>query len=123
MKVKFSADSVIIPEWQNNRKQPEAEQVKVRLKSLNTQNLMIVLDAIQGEEGKSNRATQLLALTGVLREHATIENLEDDDGPVDVLRALNVPFYMGLCGEIVTGLANASMPNETDEKNSETQPA
>lgn len=123
MKVKFSTDTSFIPSWKGNKELSEADRVTVRLKALNTQNLLIVLDAIQGEDGKAGRTHQLVALADVLKEHATIVNLTDDDGPVDMVRALNIPFYMGLIGEIVTELANASMPNEDDSKNSETQPA
>lgn len=127
MKVKFSLVSEFTPEWNDNKKLPEAEQCKATLKTLESMDLLELADALerQGLEGEVDTSTMsskdiksLLSETGrLLPKYVTIEGIEGDDGPVTLEQIVTYPDFMELAVELLMKLANISQPNEGDVKN------
>lgn len=119
MKVKFSKTSEFTPTWRGNDKLPPAEQVKVKLNVLSFNDLLQIMDEFQKKDGGGKpdaRAIAALSATLIPR-YATIENLEDDNGPMTAEAIVQYPSFMDLMTEILVQLSTVSMPGDKDEKN------
>lgn len=124
MKVKFSLVTEYIPEWNENRELPEAEQCKASLKTLESMDLLELADALerQGVDGEvdSTKMTatdikSLLSETGrLLPKYVSIEGIEGDDGPITIEQVVTYPDFMQLAVELLMELANISQPTEED---------
>lgn len=132
MRVKFSKSVEYIPEWKKNRDLPEAEQVRVTIKPMKMQDLMVLLDdlqraaadgqlAVTDAEAPSNvvKIKELLKSSGhLLPRYATVHNLfNGDDEPVGIEDVVDYPHFMGLAAEVLSYLAARAMPNEEERKN------
>lgn len=138
MKVHFSRLVDYTPVWNGNRDLPEAEQCKCKLKPMETDDLINLMDQLQSaaggevdresltalaESGNISRMKEMLEACGdLIPKYTEIEGLEDVSGPVSPEDLVKYPYYMELSAEILGELANISMPSEVEEKNSEPQP-
>jgi hypothetical protein len=127
MKVKFSLTREFVPEWQDNRELPDAEQCKCQMKTLESMDLLELADALerQGLEGTVDTGKMsakdiklLLEETGrLLPKYVTVENLEGDEGQVTLEQIVTYPDFMELAVELLMQLANISQPTDDDVKN------
>lgn len=126
MKHKFSRKVRYIPEWNDNRTLPEAEQVVVEIQPLKVADLLSLVDALGGvgvagnaDALKSADISRVVTSCGhLLPQYVTIERLEDDDGPVTASDIITYPTYLGLATELLMQCASVSMPSESAEGNS-----
>lgn len=124
MKVKFSKTVEYIPTWRGNAGLAPAEQIKVQLNVLQFNDLLQIMEEFQkkGADGKPDaRAVSSLAMN-LLPRYATIQNLEDDSGPMTMEQIVQYPSFMDLSTELLGKLSEISMPGDRDEKNLVTQP-
>lgn len=127
MKVAFSLTSEYTPEWNDNKKLPEAEQAKATLKTLESMDLLELADSLerQGVSGEVDTdklspadIKALLAETGrLLPKYVTIAGIEGDEGPITIEQIITYPDFMALAVELLMELANISQPTEEDLKN------
>lgn len=137
MKVSFSREVSYIPTWNGNDKLPKEEQITVLLKPLHTGDLITLMDTMQSSTGGKvdqesltalgennvNQLAELIDACGnLIPKHCTINNLEDETGPVTAENIVQFPYYMELSAELLAQLGDISMPNEVEEGNSEPQP-
>ncbi len=131
MKIAFSREVKYIPDWNGNKSLPENEQCTAILIPLQMSDLVGLVEVIQefegGEDGEvkvpMEKAVGVLGKINHLKDNITINNLEDESGPVTSDDIVKFPRFMGLTMELYNQLAAISMPNEDDEKNSNAQPA
>lgn len=127
MKYKFSRTIPYIPEWNGNRGLPAPDQIKVTIKPLTVEKLLLLMDALgdmkDGQVNNTQIGAVLKEVGHLLPEHIGIVGLEDTDGPVNVQDIITFPAYMGLATELLMQMASASMPTEGAEGNSERPPA
>ena len=138
MKVAFSRAVDYTPEWRGNRDLPEQERCKIILKPLEMADLVLLMDKLQEASGGTVDQESLTALAEattteqirglidtcgeLVPTHCEVINLEDASGNISAEDIVRFPFYMELTAELLSELANISMPNEEEEKNSEPQP-
>lgn len=128
MKHRFSRTINYIPEWNDNRALPAPDQIRVTIKPLTVEKLLLLMDALGGvkADGQLNNTqigNVLKEVGHLLPEHVGIVNLEDADGPVSVTDIITYPVYMGLATELLMHMASVSMPGEQAEGNSARPPA
>jgi hypothetical protein len=137
MKLKFSKNVLFIPAWEGNLELHPSEQISMRLKPVEFEDLMLIMDAMGGskvmeaykEDGvdgaqKMLDATALLkAVKGIIPKYTSeLTNLNGEEGPLTINDIVVYPNFMGLAIEIIMKLTNISMSSEETEKNSEGQP-
>ena len=128
MKVNFSKEQVFIPTWNENDGLPKKDQVKVTLKPLKMGDLINLMDALQGlqNSGKDNDVDAIRSMIDsvghLLPEYCELGNLSHEQGEVNISELCEYPFFFELAAEILTALANMSMPSEDDTKNLSEQP-
>lgn len=141
MKVKFSNEVTFIPTWKGNDTATEANQFRVIVKPLEMNDLIDLLDVLGsvdkdklasvGDEPSEENAKEALDQSKemlkqcghLVPKYCKVENLEGENGPVSIQDVVTYPFFMQLSIEILMQMAVISMPTETDEKNSDQQPA
>lgn len=119
MKVKFTKNVSFTPKWRGNDTLPPADQFVVQLQGMNFADLMDTVGSFPTATDDANMQTLKLsvAFAKYLPKYAVFEKLEDNDGPVNVERVVDVPFYAELAVEVLMKLINISTPSEADEKN------
>ena len=137
MKVQFSREVEFTPSWNGNKHLPDDEKIIVTLKPLEMEDLIKLMDTLQEASGGEIDRESLTAVSGqniggirllitacgdLIPRYCEIDGLEDDSGPVLTKEIVKFPYYMELCAEILSELAEVSMPNEVEEKNLEPQP-
>lgn len=125
MKAKFSKRIKYIPEFDGNRQLPEGEQAVCWIKPLNMNDLLNLMDALQ--TANVEEETGMKELIGQFGElvpkYVELQNMTDEDGDaIDSNTIISYPFFLGLAGEILGEMAQVSMPDEEEIKNSNTQP-
>jgi hypothetical protein len=129
MKIKFSRAVSFVPDFNKNKELPVGEQIKCKLTVLNLAELAFVGEIIaklgitkDNAEGIAMNSDVLKDmakdLSSVLTAHVTIENLEDESGPVKIDDLPSLAPYMTLALEQLVELASISAPGEADRKNS-----
>lgn len=135
MKYKFSRSTVYIPEWNNNREEPEGSQLVATIQPLELGDLLKMMDAFGGMDqarqaaatgdGAVNNqamATILKDFGDVLPRYITLDGLEDNDGPVGMSDLTKYGAYMGLATELMMQAVTVSMPTAVTEGNSAAPP-
>jgi len=120
MKHKFTKQITFTPAWNGNDKLPADEQVKVKISVMTFADLMAMLDAMRenvGADGKPEAAKVLMSAGALLSKYAQVDNLMDDDGPVDVAKVVNYSEYISLAMEIMLKLSAISTPGDNDAGN------
>lgn len=128
MKVRFSREKKYTPEWNGNRDLPEAEQVKALVKPARMGDLLDIVDAFSsvGETKIDTETTDpkvmrqiVEACAEILPKYVTITGLEGEDGPVDLVEALQYLTFTPLMVELLGHLTEISTPDskDTDEGN------
>ena len=140
MRIGFSRESTYVPEWNDNRKLPEPEQIKARIKPMKVSDLLLVMEAMGRRPGEPEPGVRLddpnrpsappeaelqrIDVNALLREaghilpkYVTIENLNDETGPVTVQDLLEYGAFLTLAAELIMECARRSMPSEAAEKN------
>lgn len=136
MKVKFSKIVAFTPEWNDNLQLPEGERVKLNLKPMKFDDLMLVMDALGGQsaveaareggaealQSRLDMAKFLGSTRDILAKYASdLTGLDGDDGALTMEDVVTYPAFMGLAIEVLMKLASISTPSETTEGNSEGQ--
>lgn len=134
MKYKFSRTCVYIPEWNNNRAEPEGSQLVATIQPLQMGDLIKMMDAFGGMEQARKVAEQAGASDGtammkvlqdfsdVLPKYITLDGLEDDDGPVGMADLSKYGTYIPLATELMMQAIAVSMPTAVTEGNSAAPP-
>lgn len=123
MKIKFSKTVHYVPTWRGNAELTPSEQITAALNVLQFNDLLQIMEEFQkkGIDGKPDaRAISSLAMS-LLPRYVTIENLNDDDGPMTIEQIVQYPSFMDLSTELLGKLSEISMPGDRDEKNLATQ--
>jgi hypothetical protein len=121
MKVNFTQATPYTPKWRKNNELPVEEQFQTVLKPLDTDDLLLLMDAIgndpQAKVDMERMKKMLKEIGHLIPKYVTITNLEDGSGPVTNEHLIKFPFYMDLAAELVMQLAVVSMPTDADVKN------
>lgn len=125
MKIEFSNTVPFVPEWNNNSKLPEKEQIKTELKVLQMGSLLGLIEAFQkaqsSEDGASKQSIRPVVeeFKHLIPEHVVkLTGLYDGSGKALTTEDIvNYPNFLNLTLELLMKLAEISSPLGEDEKN------
>lgn len=124
MKVKFTKSVTFTPLWNNNTALPDDEKVTVTVNVMSFADLMKLLDSMRefkADDGAPDASKLLVAAGDLLGRYATVHNLSDDEGPVDMQKLTKYSAFIGLAMEIMLKLSEVSTPSADDVGNSPKQ--
>lgn len=129
MKVNFTTTAEFVPEFNGNRELPEAEQIKMKLTSLEMGENLHLVATLQAATGKTqvekgdldvDRQLALIKACGTyIPGHVSEITGNENFTVADIVKWM--PFAP-LAAEILFQLVEISSPNEVDVKNLKPQP-
>lgn len=129
MKVKFSRESVYVPDFNGNKELPSSEQITAKLSVMDMADYVDLAEALQvatngateisSDKLNMGQIKMLLTNAGAyLPKYVTeVTNLEDENGKVEVASMLKFPIYFSLAAELLLALVSVSTLSEADVKN------
>lgn len=137
MKFNFSSEIKFVPDWNGNKSLPADQQLSCTIKPMILGDMMQLMDAMGptttdgpqevDENGNvkitGQQAMKIVAVAkDILPRYVTLQNLEDDDGPVGVEKIVTYVQYLPLATEVIMACINSSTPSAATEGNSPAPP-